>query len=83
MKNVDVCFTVVSLAVVSLAVVSLDLIQSKWGIEGDFYAKDKDDAITQAQEQAEKFGAKRLMFYSFLKDSEELNEFIKTHTFID
>ena len=81
MENIDVCYTVVSLSVVSLAVVSLD--QSKWGIEGDFYAKDKDDAITQAQEQAEKFGAKRLMFYSFLKDSEELNEFIKTHTFID
>lgn len=71
--NTDVCFTVVS----------LDTIQPKWGIEGDFYAKNEDDAITQAQEQSEKFGTKRLIFYSFLKDSEELNEFIKTHTFVE
>ena len=71
MKNIDVCYTVVSLD------------QSKWGIEGDFYAKNEDDAIRQAKEQAEKFGAKRQVFYSFLKDSEELNEFIKTNSFIE
>ena len=70
MEN-DVCYTVVSLD------------QSKWGIEGDFYAKNEDDAIRQAKEQAEKFGAKRQVFYSFLKDSEELNEFIKTNSFIE
>ena len=71
MKNIDVCYTVVSLD------------QSKWGIEGDFYAKNEDDAIIKAKEQAEKFGAKRQVFYSFLKDSEELNEFIKTNSFIE
>ena len=70
MEN-DVCYTVVSLD------------QSKWGIEGDFYAKNEDDAIRQAKEQVEKFGAKRQVFYSFLKDSEELNEFIKTNSFIE
>ena len=71
MKNIDVCYTVVSLD------------QSKWGIEGDFYAKNEDDAIIKAKEQAEKFGEKRQVFYSFLKDSEELNEFIKTNSFIE
>ena len=70
MEN-DVCYTVVSLD------------QSKWGIEGDFYAKNEDDAIIKAKEQSEKFGAKRQVFYSFLKDSEELNEFIKTNSFIE
>ena len=70
MEN-DVCYTVVSLD------------QSKWGIEGDFYAKNEDDAIRQAKEQAEKFGAKRQVFYSFLKDSKELNEFIRTNSFIE
>ena len=71
MENIDVCYTVVSLD------------QSKWGIEGDFYAKNENDAIIQAKEQAEKFGAKRQVFYSFLKDSEELNEFIKTNSFVE
>jgi hypothetical protein len=59
-------------------VVSLDYNTSKWGIEGDFYANDENDAIKQAKKQ----GIKRQMYNAFLSDSNELNDFIETNDFI-
>jgi hypothetical protein len=64
-------------------VVSFDYKQMKWGIEGDFYANDEDDAMKQAKEQAKKYGIKRQMFNIFLSDSDELKDFIETHDFVD
>ena len=64
-------------------VVSFDYKQMKWGIEGDFYANDEDDAMKQAKEQVKKYGVKRQMFNIFLSDSDELKDFIETHDFVD
>ena len=63
-------------------VVSFDYKQMKWGIEGDFYANDEDDAMKQAKEQVKKYGVKRQMFNIFLSDSDELKDFIETHDFV-
>ena len=64
-------------------VVSLDYKSGKWGIDGDFYANDEDDAMKQAKEQAKKYGVKRQMFNIFLSGSDELKDFIETHDFVD
>lgn len=63
-------------------VVSYDYNICKWGIEGDFYANDKNDAIKQAK-KTKKQKIKRQMYDAFLSDSDELNDFIKTNDFID
>jgi hypothetical protein len=55
----------------------------KWGIEGDFEAKSEDDAIKLAKKQVEKYGVNRFDFYAFPAGSEELEDFINTHDFID
>jgi hypothetical protein len=64
-------------------VVSLDYKHGKWGIEGDFYADDEDDAMKQAKEQAKKYGIKRQMFNIFLSNSDELKDFIETHDIVE
>lgn len=64
-------------------VVSQDAKTHKWGIEGDFDAKDDDEAIDLAEKQAKKYGAKRQMFYAFPAESQELQDFIDRLDFID
>ena len=60
-----------------------DARDKNWGIEGDYEADDEDDAIALGQAQAIKYGAKRSMFYAFLANSKELEDFMDDHDFID
>lgn len=67
----------------SWTVVSQDSKTHKWGIEGDFNTSDEDEAIDLARKQAEAHNAKRMMFYAFPADSDELQDFMEDHDFID
>ena len=57
---------------------------NKWAIMGDFLAQDENEATQQAISRVEKWSGPEMMTYnSFLKDSEELSDFIRNNDFVD